>query len=176
MFKIMRNKALHQTAIPLGSIAAIELGRYSFKIKEGSVINEKHNSKSTRRNPSVAIGVIIFILILLGLAVTSMPKGFKMTHEQIGTGLPALVFVYDPNLAVSISQTEQMNKARDQLGEQAFFLIAKISTPEGDQLIAEHRASPAELLLFDPSGRLIKRQSALRNSSELIQWVTLGEP
>lgn len=106
----------------------------------------------------------------------SMPKGFKMTHEQIGTGLPALVFVYDPNLAVSISQTEQMNKARDQLSDQVFFLIAKISTPEGDQLIAEHRASPAELLLFDPSGRLIKRQFALRNSSELIQWVTVGEP
>jgi len=35
MFKIMRNKALHQTAIPLRSIAAIELGRYSFKNKGG---------------------------------------------------------------------------------------------------------------------------------------------
>lgn len=98
-----------------------------------------------------------------------------MTHEQIGTGLPALVFVYDPNLGVSISQTEQMNKARDQLGDQVFFLIAKINTPEGDQLIAEHQASRAELLLFDGSGSLVKRQSALRNSSELIEWVTLGE-
>ncbi|WP_221627977.1 hypothetical protein [Teredinibacter franksiae] len=106
----------------------------------------------------------------------SIPKGFKMTHEQIGTGLPTLVFIYDPNLGVSISQTEQMNKARDQLSDQVFFLIAKISTPEGDQLIADHRASPAELLLFDPSGRLIKRQFALMNSSELIQWVTVGEP
>lgn len=105
----------------------------------------------------------------------SMPKGFKMTHEQIGTGLPALVFVYDPNLVVNISQTEQMNKARDQLSDQALFLIAKVSTPEGDQLIAEHQASPAELLLFDPSGRLIKRQFALRSSSELIEWLTVGE-
>jgi hypothetical protein len=53
-----------------------------------------------------------------------MPKGFKMTHEQVGTGQPALVFVYDPNLGVSVSQTEEINKARDQLGDQAFFLIA----------------------------------------------------
>jgi hypothetical protein len=52
-----------------------------------------------------------------------------MTHEQIGTGLPALVFVYDPNLAVNTSQTEEMNKARDQLGDQVLFLIAKINTP-----------------------------------------------
>jgi hypothetical protein len=116
------------------------------------------------------------IFIFIGFAVTLMPKAFKMTHEQIGTGLPALVFVYDPNLVVSISQTEQMNKARDQLGVRVLFLIAKIRTPEGEQFIAEHQASPAELLLFDPSGRLIKRQFALRNSSELIEWITVGEP
>tara|TARA_B110000977_G_C11072737_1_gene490124 strand:+ start:655 stop:978 length:324 start_codon:yes stop_codon:yes gene_type:complete len=105
-----------------------------------------------------------------------IPKGFKMTHEEIGTGLPALVFVYDPNLAVNTSQTEQMNKAREMLGDQVLFLIAKINTPEGDQLIAKHRANAAELLLFNPSGKLIKRQFALRNSSELIQWIMLSEP
>jgi hypothetical protein len=141
-------------------------------MKEDSVINDKYDSKPTRRNPWVSVGVVIFILILLGLAVTSLPKSFKMTHDQIGTGLPALVFVYDPNLIVSISQTEQMDKAYDQLSGQVFFLIAKIKTPEGDQFIAEHQARISELLLFDPSGKLIKRQSALKSSSELIQWIT----
>jgi len=34
MFKIMRNKALHQTAIPLGSIAASELGYSERKTAE----------------------------------------------------------------------------------------------------------------------------------------------
>ena len=100
-----------------------------------------------------------------------MPKSIKMTHEEIGKGKPALGFVYDPNLQVSFSQTEQMNKARDQLNDQVLFLIAKINTPEGDKLIAEHRASIAELLLFDPSGKLIKRELALKDSSEIIQWV-----
>lgn len=100
-----------------------------------------------------------------------MPKSIKMTHEEIGSGKPALVFVYDPNLQVSISQTEQMNKARDQLNDQVFFLIAKIHTPEGDKLIAEHSARIAELLLFDASGKLIKRQPALKDASEIIQWL-----
>jgi hypothetical protein len=49
-----------------------------------------------------------------------------MTHDQIGTGLPALVFVYDPNLIVSISQTEQMDKAYDQLSGEVFFLLPKL--------------------------------------------------
>jgi hypothetical protein len=141
-------------------------------MKEGFIINDTYDSKPTRRNPWVSAGVVIFILILIGFVVTSLPKSFKMTHDQIGTGLPALVFVYDPNLVVSISQTEQMDKAYDQLSGQVFFLIAKIKTPEGDQFIAEHQASIAELLLFDPSGKLIKRQSALKSSSELIQWIT----
>ncbi|QFU25166.1 hypothetical protein FM038_002960 [Shewanella eurypsychrophilus] len=125
--------------------------------------------------PWVAIGVITSIVIIVGLLITVMPKGFKSTHEQIGTGKPAVVFVYDLSLTVSNSQTEQMNEARDYLSnhldEEVFFLIASVDTPEGDQLIAKHRARPAELLLFDPSGNLIKRQYALKSAGELIQWL-----
>ncbi|WP_353736258.1 hypothetical protein [Shewanella sp.] len=144
-------------------------------LKEGFVIKDKSISKPkvkpTRRMPWVSIGVITSIVIIIGLLLTMMPKGFKATHEQIGTGKPALVFVYDPNLTVSGSQTEQMNEARDYLSDQVFFLVAQVGSPEGDQLIAKHRARPAELLLFDPSGSLIKRQYALKSASELIQWV-----
>nr|WP_283104139.1 hypothetical protein [Shewanella gelidimarina] len=121
--------------------------------------------------PWVSIGVITSIAILFGLLLMVMPKGFKTTHEQIGTGSPALVFVYDPNLTVSGSQTEQMNEARDHLGDQAFFLLARMGTPEGEQLIAKYRASSAELLLFDPAGKLIKRQPAVKSARELIQWL-----
>ncbi|MFT5391768.1 MAG: hypothetical protein ACI8PT_001963 [Gammaproteobacteria bacterium] len=142
----------------------------------GFSINENHDSITPGRKPWVAIGVVASIAVFLGLVFMSLPKTFKMTHGQIGTGKPALVFVYDPNLSVSISQPEQMNIARDRVRDQVFFLIAKIGTPEGDQLIAKHRASTAELLLFDPSGRLIKRQSALVSADELIQWLRIREP
>jgi len=113
-------------------------------------------------------------LALLGfIMVMALPEGFKMTHEDIGTGKPALVFVHDPNLVTSVTQTEQMNLARDELGDQLFFLVAKIGTPEGDQLIAEHQARRAELLLFDGSGRLIKRRMPVASAEELIEWVPL---
>ncbi|MPY26122.1 hypothetical protein [Shewanella sp. YLB-07] len=135
----------------------------------------KAKSESTRRMPWVSIGVITSIVIIIWLLLMAMPKGFKATHEQIGTGKPALVFVYNPSLTVSGSQTEQMNEARDYLSDhlddQVFFLVAQVGSPEGDQLIAKHRARPAELLLFDPSGSLIKRQYALKSASELIQWL-----
>ncbi|PMG31901.1 hypothetical protein BCU94_06935 [Shewanella sp. 10N.286.52.C2] len=134
-------------------------------------MKDNHSSNSSSRKPWVTLGVIVSIVILFAVVFNVMPKGFKSTHEQIGTGKPAFVFVYDPNLAVSNSQTVQMNEARDQISEQAFFLIARIGTPEGDQLIAKYRASPAEVLLFDPAGNLVKRQYALRTAAELMQWV-----
>ncbi|WP_299790620.1 hypothetical protein [uncultured Shewanella sp.] len=132
---------------------------------------DKQNSNATRRMPWVAIGVTASVVVLFGLLVMMMPKGFKATHEEIGTGKPALVFVYDPNLSVSNSQTEQMNEARAHLGDEVLFLLARVGTPEGQHLIAKHRAGSAELLLFDPSGSLIKRQFAVKGANELIQWL-----
>lgn len=129
------------------------------------------NSTSTRRMPWLAITVIASVVLLIGLLLTMMPKGFKVTHEQIGTGRPAVVFVYDPNLAVSNSQTEQMNEARAHLGDKVLFLLARVGTPEGDQLIAKHRAGAAELLLFDPTGNLVKRQFAVKDANQLMQWL-----
>lgn len=137
--------------------------------------DSKTTASSTRRMPWVAIGVITSIVIVVAMLLTVMPKGFKSTHEQIGTGKPALVFVYDPNLAVSGSQTEQMNEVRASMNsgdeEQMFFLIAQIGTPDGDKLIAKHRARQAELLLFDPAGSLIKRDFAFKSASDITQWV-----
>ncbi|MBL4815550.1 MAG: hypothetical protein JKY74_08715, partial [Shewanella sp.] len=43
----------------------------------------KPKAKSTRRMPWVSIGVITSIVIIIGLLLTMMPKGFKATHEQI---------------------------------------------------------------------------------------------
>lgn len=129
------------------------------------------DSTSTRRKPWVTLAVIASIVLFLTILMNVMPKGFKATHEQIGTGKPALVFVYDPALTISNSQTEQMNEARAHLGDNVHFLLARIGTPEGQELMAKHRAGSAELLLFDPQGNLLERKFAVRSANELIQWV-----
>ncbi|WP_350431905.1 hypothetical protein ABIS04_17530 [Shewanella sp. H8] len=132
---------------------------------------DKHNSNTTRKMPWVTISVIASIVLLLGLLLTLMPKGFKTSHEQIGTGKPAVVFVYDPNFVSSVTQTEQMNEARDHLGDNVLFLVASVGTPEGQAFIAKYNAGGAELLLFDSAGALIKRQSAVIDANELMRWV-----
>ncbi|QYJ98130.1 hypothetical protein K0J45_02460 [Shewanella alkalitolerans] len=125
----------------------------------------------TKRGPWMAIGVSLAVVGLIALLLMMMPKGFKATHEEIGKGTPTLVFVYDPNLAVSHTQTEQMNEARGHLGDNVLFLLARVGTPEGEQLIAKYRAGAAELLLFDGSGKLVKRQLAVQDANQLMRWV-----
>jgi len=132
---------------------------------------DKHNLHAARKIPWVAISVIASIALLLGLLLMLMPKGFKGTHEQIGKGKPAVVFVYNPNLVSSTTQTEQMNEARSHLGDNVFFLLAREATPEGEAFIAKYRARPNELLLFDSAGVLIKRQAAVIGANELMLWV-----
>ncbi|WP_247663388.1 hypothetical protein [Shewanella sp. MMG014] len=142
-------------------------------VKEGLVIKDTtQSSQSTKsRKPWIALGVIAAIVMLIAVVFSVLPKGFKTTHEDIGSGKPVLVFVYDPNLAVSNSQTEQMNTARAALGDDVSFLIARIGTPEGDQFIRKYQARPAELLMFEPAGSLVKRQYALMQSNEIMQWI-----
>ncbi|MCL1067831.1 hypothetical protein L2735_13620 [Shewanella olleyana] len=140
-------------------------------VKEEIVIKDSNNSAAKSRKPLVVLGVIASIAILIAVVFSVLPKGFKTSHEDIGSGKPVLVFVYDPNLAVSNSQTEQMNAARATLGDDVSFLIARIGTPEGDQFIAKYQARPAELLMFEPAGSLTKRQYALMQSNEILRWV-----
>jgi hypothetical protein len=147
------------------------LGYVLQPLKEGPIIMDKHNSNATRKMPWITISVVASIVLLFGLLLMVMPKGFKATHEQIGTGKPSVVFVYDPNLVASISQTEQMNEARAHLGDNVFFLLARVGTPEGKTFITKHRASASELLLFDSAGILTKRQLAVIDANELMRWV-----
>jgi hypothetical protein len=64
-----------------------------------------------------------------------------------------------------------MNEARAHLGDNVFFLLARVGTPEGKSFITKHRASASELLLFDSAGILTKRQLAVIDANELMRWV-----
>ncbi len=117
------------------------------------------------------LGFAAFITLLIFM----MPKGFKTTLNEIGEGKPALVFVYDPNRAISPSQFEQMNIARDALGDTAAFLSAQLATPQGDQFIETYQAKPAELFLFNRQGQAVERGYAPKSAEELIRWIQKTE-
>ncbi|MBW3163498.1 hypothetical protein [Ferrimonas balearica] len=138
---------------------------------EDPTIKQHHTEPTARRSPWVKLGVLATLVLAAVMVFNAIPKGFKTTHEEIGTGKPAVVFVYDPNFTVSNAQTEQMNEARRQIGDTALFLIARVGSPTGEEFRSRYRANSAEILLFSPSGQLLERDRAVRSAGNIIQWL-----
>ncbi len=111
----------------------------------------------------IILSVIAFVIVFL----SHMPKPIDMNLEKIGNGQKAVVFVYDPNLAISYQQATEINKARKILGEQAIFLIAKTGDPKGEGFKKRYHARSPDLLFFNREGELIDRQTALLSAEEL---------
>lgn len=111
------------------------------------------------------LSIIAFIIVVS----TLMPKPIDMNLEKIGNGQKSVVFVYDPNLAVSNQQAIEINKARKNIGEQANFLIVNAGDPQSKSFRKRYDARSADLLFFNGDGELVDRQVASLNAEALIE-------
>jgi hypothetical protein len=112
-----------------------------------------------------ALALILMITIIL-------PEPIDSDLGKIGNGQRSVVFVYDPNLAVSNQQATQINRAREVIGDQANFLVFRAGDPRKDDFKAEYQTSSADLLFFNGSGDLVDRQRALLDAETLIEKLT----
>lgn len=112
--------------------------------------------------------VVVLTLGVVAVFIAVVPKPISMNLDQIGSGQKSVVFVYDPNLVVSNQQANEMSRAREQLGEQAIFLVAKIGDPEGEGFKARYKARSTELLFFSKEGDLVDRKIALVSAENIV--------
>lgn len=115
----------------------------------------------------------VFIAGIVGLVVVNLPKGFDMDLTKIGTGKPAVVFVYDNNLAISGMQTGEMNNIRDRFDDRILFLVADVGRPAAQEWILQNQARTADLLFFDAHGKLQHRQPAPAAAQQLIDTIRI---
>jgi len=113
--------------------------------------------------------ILLSIIAPIIMVFTLMPKPIDMNLEKIGDGQRSVVFVYDPNLAVSNQQAIEINKAIKIIGEQVNFLIVKIGDPESESFKNKYRVRSADLLFFNGDGELFDRQVALLNAESLVE-------
>ena len=121
---------------------------------------------------SKLLWTIVSIIALAAVFVMFMPKPIDMNLDKVGKGQNAVVFVYDPNLAVSLEQASEMNKARKIVGGEAIFLVAKIGYPESDAFNDRYKAISPDLLFFNGQGQLFERQVALLSAEELVKKIS----
>lgn len=120
--------------------------------------------------------IIAIVIALITIFFAVAPKPIDMNLEKIGNGQNSVVFVYDPNLTMSNLQATEINKARELIGEQAIFLIAKIGDPTAQDFIKRYDARSLDLLFFNEQGNLIYRHIALLKYEELIQKLSGKSP
>jgi hypothetical protein len=97
-----------------------------------------------------------------------------MDLAKIGKGKPAVVFVYDNNLAISGMQTGEMNSIRDEFGDRILFLVADVGRPMAGEWMRQHQARAPDLLFFDAHGNLQHRQPAPLVAKELIDTIRIA--
>lgn len=117
------------------------------------------------------LATLAAVCALLAVALISLPRGFDTDLGRIGSGKPALVFVYDPNLVVSNQQTREMDKARERLGQDLHFLIADVGRPDAQRFLQQHDAKATQLLLFAADGRALGRLQSLVTEEVLVSAI-----
>lgn len=116
--------------------------------------------------------IVLSVIALIIVAATLLPEPIDTNLEKIGNGQKSVVFVYDLNLAVSNQQANEINRAREMIGEQANFLVVKAGDPTRDDFKDQYQARSADLLFFNGDGELVDRQRALLAAEALIEKVT----
>jgi len=99
---------------------------------------------------------IVFFVVLAGVAVMNLPRGFSDDLSLVGKGKAAIVLVRDKNAVQSFDLLEVMNGLRDKYSGQVEFLLTDFNTPPGRAFMAANEATRVTLVLFDAGGKKVK--------------------
>lgn len=113
--------------------------------------------KKSWRNFSIVVAVIAVVLVVM---IIASPRGFETDLTKIGTGVPTLVLVYDPNLVVTGEQLHELNQVREEFEAPMHFLLADVGYEQARAFIDAHDTHPGMMLLFSPEGELLTRIAA----------------
>ncbi|NDY96088.1 hypothetical protein [Wenzhouxiangella limi] len=116
--------------------------------------------------------IVVSVIALIIVAAALLPEPIDTNLEKIGNGQRSVVFVYDLNLSVSNQQANEINRAREMIGEQANFLVVKAGDPTRNDFKERYQTRSADLLFFNGDGELVDRQRALMNAETLIEKLT----
>ncbi len=100
--------------------------------------------------------VMGLLLLLVAVVVLNLPRGFSDDLSRIGKGRAAVVLVRDKNAVQSFDLINILNDIRDKYAGRVEFLLTDFDSPEGRAFIASNNAARVTLVLFDPSGKLVK--------------------
>lgn len=99
----------------------------------------------------------LVILVLLGLAVSLLPRGYDTHLNKIGKGKFVVVEVFDKEEVQSEQLMDTINDIRSAYEARGVeFLLADVGTAAGKRFAQRHGVAGATLLVFGPHGRVLQ--------------------
>ncbi len=117
---------------------------------------EQQDTAGSKRGLWIKLAVIALVLLFVGIAVMSLPKGFSDDLSVLGNGKPAVVLIRDKNAVESINTEEVMGKLRGQYSGKVDFLLTDSNTPQGKAFMAASGSDRTDLVLVDAKGQPLK--------------------
>ena len=103
------------------------------------------------------IGVPSAIVLLLGLAVYMLPRGYNTDLSAIGKGEPCVVLVFDKETVQNQELMNTLNTLRKPYEQRGVkFLVASMDSAEGKRFAQAHGVSSATLMVFDGKGAAVR--------------------
>jgi len=103
------------------------------------------------------IGVPVAIVLLLGLAVYMLPRGYHTDLAAIGKGQPCVVLVFDKETVQNQELMNTLNTLRKPYEQRGVkFLVAAMDSADGRQFAQAHGVSSATLMVFDGKGTAVR--------------------
>ena len=113
-------------------------------------------STESKRSIWPKIITFIFILLVIVVAVSLLPRGFSQDLSLIGKGTNVVVLVHDSNILQSGETMAAMNEVRDEYEGQLEFVVADIMTPAGGAFVNKHGLQPTALVFFNTNGERLE--------------------
>jgi hypothetical protein len=110
---------------------------------------KKLQAGSALRSGLMTIAVIV---VLLGIAVYMLPKGFNDDLAMIGRGSNVVVLIQNKGAQQSMDLVNLLNDVRDDYEGKVIFLIADSDTPEGKAFAQQQQLDSSVLVFFAPDG------------------------
>lgn len=111
-----------------------------------------NNTVSSAKNIWPKLVTFSFILLVIVISVSLLPRGFSQDLSVIGQGTNAIVLVHDGNILQSTDTMIAMNAVRDDFEEHVAFIVADINTPEGKRFADSRGFGAAALAFFAANG------------------------
>lgn len=114
------------------------------------------------------IGVPAAIVLLLGVAVYMLPRGYNTDLAAIGKGEPCVVLVFDKETVQNQELMNTLNTLRKPYEQRGVkFLVASTDTAAGRRFAQAHGVSSATLMVFDAHGTAVRVLSGRQDADTI---------